>query len=224
MYLIFSGTVIYNELDNSQTDFKPKKALIFTYGGKKMKNNKEIRQKMETYRTILLVLNWIFAITLFIFGIVLADSRYTQSIGVGLIVGSFISGIIGHFLINVALAVPFILLNNGDILESIKGKTGSEITNSVDTSTEESMHNDSGEEDIGYEEKIVYYHKVIKETELKNSLSSKPKTYRLLKIDEKVNVEHTQNREDLGGEWAFINTEAKDSGWCLLNALTEIDT
>ena len=32
-------------------------------------------------------------------------------------------GIIGHFLINVALAIPFILLNNGDILKSQKVST-----------------------------------------------------------------------------------------------------
>ena len=90
-----------------------------------MGNNKEIRQRMETYRSILLVLNWIGAIALIIVGIVLANSRYTQGIGIGVIIGSVVFGIIGHFLINVTLAIPFILLNNGDILESMKGNTGS---------------------------------------------------------------------------------------------------
>jgi len=85
-----------------------------------MGNNAEIRQRMETYRTILLVLNWIGTVVLIIVGIVLANSRYTQGIGIGVIIGSVVLGIIGHFLINVALAIPFILLNNGDILESMK--------------------------------------------------------------------------------------------------------
>jgi len=85
-----------------------------------MGNNKEIRQRMETYRTILLVLNWIGAVAIFIVGIVLVNSRLTQGIGIGVIIGSVVLGIIGHFLVNVALAIPFILLNNGDILESIK--------------------------------------------------------------------------------------------------------
>ncbi|ULQ59181.1 hypothetical protein K7I13_11845 [Brucepastera parasyntrophica] len=84
-----------------------------------MGNNKEIRQRMETYRNILLVLNWIGAVGLLIWGIVLATSRDTRGTGIGVIIGSIIIGIIGHFLINVALVVPFILLNNGDILESL---------------------------------------------------------------------------------------------------------
>ena len=85
-----------------------------------MENNKEIRQRMETYRIILLILNWICAFALLILGIVLANSQFTQSIGIGLIIGSVILGIIGHFFTNVGLAIPFILLNNGDILESLK--------------------------------------------------------------------------------------------------------
>ena len=84
-----------------------------------MGNNIEIRKRMETYRSILLVLNWIGAIALLIVGFVLADSRYTQMIGIGVIIGSVVLGIIGHFMINVTLAIPFILLNNGDYLAAI---------------------------------------------------------------------------------------------------------
>jgi len=99
-----------------------------------MGNNAEIRKRMETYRAILLVLNWIGAIALVIFGIVLVNSRYTQSIGIGVIIGSAILGIIGHFLINVALAIPFILLNNGEYLATIAG-TPSEKMSSGGSST-----------------------------------------------------------------------------------------
>jgi hypothetical protein len=84
-----------------------------------MGDNQEIRQRMETYRSILLVLNWIGAVVLIIVGIVLGNSIYTQGIGIGLIIGSVIIGIIGHFLVNVALAIPFILINNGDILATL---------------------------------------------------------------------------------------------------------
>ena len=85
-----------------------------------MGDNKEIRQRMETYRSILFVFNWIVAVVLIIVGFVLANSRYTKGIGIGVIIGSVVIGVIGHFLVNVALAIPFILLNNGDILETMK--------------------------------------------------------------------------------------------------------
>ena len=86
-----------------------------------MGNNKEIRQRMESYRSILIILNWIFAAILIIVGFVLTSSRYTQGIGIVVILSSVIIGVVGHFLVNVTLAIPFILLNNGDTLESMKG-------------------------------------------------------------------------------------------------------
>jgi len=98
-----------------------------------MGNNQEIRQRMNTYRSILLALNWIGAVVIFIVGIVLANSRYTQGIGIGVIIGSVIIGVVGHFLINVALAIPFILLNNGDYLAAIvlEGRIAKSAVSSV---------------------------------------------------------------------------------------------
>ena len=83
-----------------------------------MENNAEIRQMMETYRGILVVINWIGSIIGVIAGFVLLGviGGYAAII----IIIAIIIGIIGHFFINVGLAIPFILLNNGDILESIK--------------------------------------------------------------------------------------------------------
>ena len=83
-----------------------------------MENNAEIRQTMETYRGILVVINWIGSIIGVIAGFVLLGviGGYAAII----IIIAIIIGIIGHFFINVGLAIPFILLNNGDILESIK--------------------------------------------------------------------------------------------------------
>jgi hypothetical protein len=66
-------------------------------------------------------------------------------------------------------------------------------------------------------------HTVVKETNLNDSLCLKPKTYRTLTIGEKVSVQNTVDRSmDLGGTWAFVETE-KEDGWCLLDALSKIE-
>jgi hypothetical protein len=94
-----------------------------------MGNNKEIRQRMETYRIILLVMVWIVAIAGVIGGFVMigyetgggwsGSSHPLRPYGIGLLIVSILGGIIGHFLVNVGLAIPFILLNNGDYLAAI---------------------------------------------------------------------------------------------------------
>ena len=91
-----------------------------------MGSNAEIRKRMETYRSVLLVLNWIGAIALVIVGFVMQNT--IGGFAVAIIVVAIIIGIIGHFLVNVALAIPFILLNNGDYLASMvyKNVTSSE--------------------------------------------------------------------------------------------------
>ena len=92
-----------------------------------MGNNDEIRQRMETYRSILLVINWIVSVIGIIAGFILIE--LIEGYAAIVIIISVIIGVIGHFLINVALAIPFILLNNGDILESIKrNKISQEIS------------------------------------------------------------------------------------------------
>ena len=83
-----------------------------------MGSNAEIRQRMDTYRGVLLVINWIGSIVGIIVGFVLFS--VLEGYAAIIIIVAIIFGIIGHFLINVALAIPFILLNNGDILESMK--------------------------------------------------------------------------------------------------------
>ena len=98
-----------------------------------MGNNAEIRQRMETYRSVLLVINWVAAIGLLIGAFIMigyetgggwSGSSYPlRPYGIALLIVSIISGIIGHFLINVTLAIPFILLNNGDYLAAMSPKT-----------------------------------------------------------------------------------------------------
>ena len=93
-----------------------------------MGNNNEIRKRMEIYRSILLAVVWIGAVVGMIVGLVMiayetGGSWYSSSsaplrpYGIALLIVSIFGGIIGHFLVNVGLAIPFILLNNGDILE-----------------------------------------------------------------------------------------------------------
>jgi DNA-directed RNA polymerase beta' subunit len=89
-----------------------------------MGNNAEIRRNMETYRTVLLALVWIGAAIGVIAGFVMMGSRYTAPFGIPVIIFASIGGIMGHFLVNVALAIPFILLNNGDILAALVGGNG----------------------------------------------------------------------------------------------------
>ena len=95
-----------------------------------MGNNQEIRNRMETYRTVLLVVVWIAGIAGMIGGLVMigyktgggwySDSSYPlRPYGIGVLIMSILGSIIGHFLVNVGLAIPFILLNNGDYLTTI---------------------------------------------------------------------------------------------------------
>jgi hypothetical protein len=83
-----------------------------------MESNSEIRQRMDTYRTILLVINWIASGIGVIAGFIMMGT--IGGFGFLIVIIAIIIGVIGHFLINVTLAIPFILLNNGDTLESIK--------------------------------------------------------------------------------------------------------
>ena len=65
-------------------------------------------------------------------------------------------------------------------------------------------------------------HTVTRDTDLNDSLSLYPKIYRTLKNGEKVKIQSIVDRKgDLGGVWALIETETKEEGWCLLDALSK---
>jgi len=76
---------------------------------------------METCRMVLLAIVWIFGISEMIGGIAMitGDSDFLRLFGIAAIIVSILGSIIGHFLVNVVLAIPFILLNNGDYLAAI---------------------------------------------------------------------------------------------------------
>jgi hypothetical protein len=84
-----------------------------------MGNNQKSGKGMDTYRGInLLTVNWVSSIIGIIAGfILLAETGGYAGI---IIIIAIILGIAGHFIITVALAIPFIFLNNGGIPESLK--------------------------------------------------------------------------------------------------------
>ena len=82
-----------------------------------MGNNNEIRKRLDTYRNVLLFINWICSITGIVVGFALLN--VLEGYAFIIIIVAVLLGVIGHFLINIALAIPYILLNNGDILESM---------------------------------------------------------------------------------------------------------
>lgn len=173
-----------------------------------MDNNAEIRKRMKTYRNILLAFVWIGAAIGLIGGFVMMGSSLTELFGRQLIVISIIGGIIGHFFVNVALAIPFILLNNGDILAAL---VGGNLTAGDTDKTEPPKPT------------FIPFHAVIeKDTYFKDSLSTRQKTYRTLKAGEKVLVENIIERPDLGGSWAWVTTEQDEHGWCLQDTLAKI--
>jgi hypothetical protein len=156
---------------------------------------------METYRGILLVLNWIGAIALIIVGI--------GAIGLGVIIGSAILGMIGHFLINVVLAIPFILLNNGDILESMKGNTEtsfSSVSLFIPSHRVKLLTNVDG---LGLRKKP--------------NPSSDPYT----KIPNGIEVQHLNTGDEVSlnnikGFWYEIITKERIKGWCFSGSLEKI--
>ncbi|MCL2556845.1 MAG: hypothetical protein FWE09_00035 [Treponema sp.] len=99
-----------------------------------MRNNAEIRKRMETYRKVLLALNWVCPGILLIAIISLPGIEGGFLFGLVLII--LLLAIIGHFLINVSLAIPFILLNNGDTLEYLREEMGELIAGAQKASDE----------------------------------------------------------------------------------------
>ena len=98
-----------------------------------MGSNALIRYRMETYQNILLIINWIGAIIGIIASFILMN--VIGGYAVIILIIAILLGIIGHFLINVALAIPFILLNNGDILESMKNNVASNAASTIANSS-----------------------------------------------------------------------------------------
>ncbi|GAB6391663.1 MAG: hypothetical protein MdMp014T_1036 [Treponematales bacterium] len=199
-----------------------------------MGNNEQIRKRMDTYRGILLAVVWIGAGIGVIAGFVMAGNRHIGGIGIGVALVSAVLGIIGHFMVNVLLAIPFILLNNGDMLveiqeylnESIslakkvpyvrKASPGRSPSGDGQTAAEPAPAKAPPKPSPGAT------HTVLKETELKDSLSPAAKTCCLLKPGEKVTIAHINDRPDLGGKWARVYTATQQEGWCPLNALQVI--
>jgi hypothetical protein len=176
-----------------------------------MGNNNEIRKRMETYRDVLLALVWIGAIIGMIGGLGMiiyeTNDYYSSSplrpFGVVLLILSIFGGIIGHFLVNVGLAIPFILLNNGDILESMKKK---EIDNV-----------NSNDDSINVSQKIEEKENI--QSEVKYTVEEKNKNAEIELLEKQFESSTDENKKgviakklyDLGKTyyWRFIPKEKK---------------
>ena len=84
-----------------------------------MGDNNEIRKRLEFFHKVLLAIVWIIAVSGVIGGVQMMDDRYLRIFGIITIIVSIFEGFLGHFLVNVILSIPFILLNNGDYLAAI---------------------------------------------------------------------------------------------------------
>ena len=163
-----------------------------------MGDNTEIRQRMEFYRSILLILNWAGSILVIITGFIMIDW-----IGGILIIGGIILGAIGHFLINVALAIPFILLNNGDILESQMGKSDNEF---IPTHKVKLLTNAEG-------------------MSLRKEPNANTNAFMTIPNETEVQYLTTGDEAELGeikGSWFEIKTKNGKRGWCFSGSLEKI--
>jgi len=192
-----------------------------------MNNNAAIRERMNTYRGILLALVWIGAGIGIIAGFIIAGNRYTTGIGIGVAIGSVVAGIIAHFLVNVFLAIPFILLNNGDMLAALAGGERKDVhTPELTNNSDHLEKHDSMDTSDPVEKSVPKFtntYLVLVNTWLKDSLSPVAKMVVELQSGEKVELLSLQDREDLGGKWARVETKSKVEGWVLLSALRKAD-
>jgi len=174
-----------------------------------MGNNKEIRQRMETYRTILLVLNWIGSIAVTIVGFALAGQ--IRGFSAIIIVIAIIFGIIGHFLINVALAIPFILLNNGDYLAAIVPDEKIIKINDEQKEVKSDLSNENNSHAI---KKLSIY----KNPDLSSGILFTFTEGEKLSIIEKGNKVNVPFVNDY---WVKVMCENGSIGWCYLKSFEE---
>ena len=128
---------------------------------------------------------------------------------IGLVIG-FLSNILGGGIVAIFLRID----ENLKILIALNG--GKPVDAGID------RHHTEKQQIIMESINLNMTHTVTRETDLNDSLSLYPKIYRTLKNGEKVKIQSIVDRKgDLGGVWAFIETETKEDGWCLLDALSE---
>ena len=173
-----------------------------------MGNNDEIRKRMETYRKVLLAVVWIVGIAGMIAGLVMISyqtgGRYSSNplrpYGIALLILSIIGSIIGHFLINVGLAIPFILLNNGDYLAAIvpEGKLSK-----INNFPEDIQTENNNEKYIGK------YFITNKSINLKYGSSSDTNTIKI--IDKGIKVKFVSGNNI---DWYCIETSDGERGFC----------
>jgi hypothetical protein len=136
------------------------------------------------------------------------------------ILGGIIGFLIGMILniLGAGLVAIFLRIDeNIKILVKLNG--GKPVEEGVEAANNINVNSSASPKELS---QIITARTVVKETNFNDSLSLKSKTYRTLKIGEKIKIENIIDRsEDLGGIWALVITEKDESGWCLLDALSE---
>jgi hypothetical protein len=168
-----------------------------------MGNNNEIRQRMEICRKVLLALVWIFGIAEMIGGIsMIKESYYLRPFGIAAIIVSILGSIIGHFLVNVVLAIPFILLNNGDYLAAIVPERKQLGINNIPFDKQKDGGNELGAEFIVTDKKRLFK---------EQSLFAEVVKYMQKGTKIKLLSEH----DDSGTKWLYVETTTGEKGYCV---------
>jgi len=155
-----------------------------------MGNNNEIRQRMETYRSILLVVNWIGVFAMIVGGLIMISYEVSlgwqgssfplRPYGIALLIISILGGISGHLFVNVSLAIPFILLNNGDYLADMASKNKVPIVSNIANTQSINNNNAQGENIHNENDKNIEIEKLEKLFESETDENEKGKIAKIL--------------------------------------------
>jgi len=176
-----------------------------------MGNNNEIRKRMEICRKVLLAIVWIIAVVGVIGGVKMMDERYLKPFGIIVIIMSILEGFLGHFLVNVVLSIPFILLNNGDYLAAIAGTPSEKISSGGSTNNKGANEKKA----LPASEKDVYEYTVITNTPLRSAPEESAYPVTSLKAGDKVYFQYI----DKNSSYYNVNTSDSQNGWCLASHL-----
>jgi len=190
-----------------------------------MGNNNEIRKRMETYRTVLLAVVWIAGFAGMIGGIVMisyktgggwySESSYTlRPFGIALLIVSILGSIICHFLVNVGLAIPFILLNNGDYLAAIVPEGKQLGINNIPVDNQTIPTN---QQKVDYITNRAIY--LFLEPDLRST--------NLGTLSEGIKLTFLEKGNDIfidsiNAPWFKVKSENNDIGWCFSGYLNKV--
>jgi len=174
-----------------------------------MGNNNEIRKRLEIFHKVLLVIVWIIAVSGVIGGVKMIDDSFLRIFGIIMIIVSIFEGFLGHFLVNVVLSIPFILLNNGDYLAAIvpEGKIVKSAISSV-------VSNQS----VGFSNPF----KVIESVSIREKPELTSSYVFNLNYNEIISVIEVGEKISDTNYWIHVKNKDGKDGWCYSEKLEEM--